>query len=177
MMLYAAHLCHISMVDVSRAVTVTWKYSSVLTPNHSGESRNWLSLTRWRARPPWETISLTETIKWKPRQACSLYLSHFQRKCFRTGELSAEWRLIISFISFSFMRNFVIVKCWGWRWRALVEGGQDNVSNNGLSHLSHLLPSSQQEWETVHPGDLLCDHLLLRVHRHHLLSATQKSLQ
>ena len=53
------NLCHMRMVEVSWAVTVTWKYSSVLTPNHSGESRNWLSVTRCKARPPWETISLT----------------------------------------------------------------------------------------------------------------------
>ena len=45
-LLKITNLCHMRMVEVSRAVTVTWKYSSVLTPNHSGESRNWLSLTR-----------------------------------------------------------------------------------------------------------------------------------
>ena len=77
-------LCHVSSVPGSSAVTVTcsrarvspqhvshppvttwrvprvptWKISSVVTPNHSGESRNWSLVTRWRARPAWDTSSL-----------------------------------------------------------------------------------------------------------------------
>ena len=79
-LLKITNLCHMRMVEVSRAVTVTWKYSSVLTPNHSGESRNWFSLTRCRARPPWETINLTtvgtvsSTIEWKLSPALSFSL-------------------------------------------------------------------------------------------------------
>ena len=33
----------------------TWKYSSVVTPNHSGESRNWFSETTWRGLPACKT--------------------------------------------------------------------------------------------------------------------------
>ena len=36
----------------------TWKYSSVDTPNHSGESRNWWGNTMWSARPFCDTTSL-----------------------------------------------------------------------------------------------------------------------
>ena len=46
-----------------------------------------------------------------------------------------------------------------------------------LSLSLSFLPSSQEEGETVHPGDFLSDHLLLRVHRHHLLGTTQESLR
>jgi hypothetical protein len=37
---------------------ITWKYSSVDTPNHSGESRNWWGNTMWSARPFCDTTSL-----------------------------------------------------------------------------------------------------------------------
>ena len=39
-------LCQTRIEHSSKAVTETWKYSSVVTPNHSGESRNWFCVIR-----------------------------------------------------------------------------------------------------------------------------------
>ena len=55
--------CQTKMEHSSRAVTDTWKYSSVVTPNHSGESRNWFSETTWRGLPAWDTSKRPESTR------------------------------------------------------------------------------------------------------------------
>lgn len=54
--------CHMSTRASSIAVMLTWKYSSVDTPNHSGESRNWCGNTMCNARPFCDTTNLTESL-------------------------------------------------------------------------------------------------------------------
>ena len=66
------------------------------------------------------------------------------------------------------MRKFVIV---------VVRGAGQIMLPIMVSLFPSLLPSSEEQRQTVHPGDLLSDHLLLRVHRHHLLCTTQESLR
>ena len=127
-------LCHTRILELSRAVTVTWKYSSVVTPNHSGESRNWLSLTRCRARPPWETISLKE-------------VSSIVRLEYSPLKAELELETNYQFYQFSIIKKFVCC-C----------GRSDNASNNGhgnveCTHMYLALHLWGRYWDTY---DLNC---------------------